>query len=83
MEENRAMTVWHAVLKGTDVDQPRNLDTLPIGLGHAIAAGRLPRHHDDLFVRLLIARAQTEGLTLVSVDRTIARYDVPMLGVET
>ena len=38
---------------------------------------------DDPFDRMLIAQAQTEGLTLVSVDRTVARYDVTVLGVET
>jgi PIN domain nuclease of toxin-antitoxin system len=66
-----------------EVLQRMGFDTLPIGLGHAIAAGALPRHHDDPFDRLLIAQARAEGLTLVSVDRIIALYDVPVLGVET
>ena len=66
-----------------DVLQRMGFDELPIRLAHAVAAGRLPRHHDDPFDRMLIAQAQTEGLTLVSVDRTVARYDVTVLGVET
>nr|WP_294554154.1 type II toxin-antitoxin system VapC family toxin [uncultured Rhodopila sp.] len=65
-----------------EVLQRMGFDLLPIGLAHAIAAGRLPRHHDDPFDRLLIAQAQTKGMTLVSTDRAIARYDVPLLSVE-
>jgi PIN domain nuclease of toxin-antitoxin system len=66
-----------------EILQRMGFDALPIGLGHAIAAGRLPRHHDDPFDRLLVAQAQTEGLTLVSTDGAVARYDVPVLGAET
>jgi PIN domain nuclease of toxin-antitoxin system len=66
-----------------EILQRMGFDALPIGLGHAIAAGRLPRHHDDPFDRMLIAQAQNEGLTLVSTDRAITRYDVPVLGTET
>ena len=29
----------------------------PISIAHALAAGRLPRHHDDPFDRMLIAQA--------------------------
>ena len=32
---------------------------------------------EDPFDRMLIAQARAEGLTLVSVDRAFARYDVP------
>ena len=63
-----------------DMAQQMGFDTLPILVRHAIAAGRLPRHHDDPFDRMLIAQALTEGLTLVSIDRAVARYDVPLLG---
>lgn len=66
-----------------EILQRMGFEALPIGLVHAIAAGRLPRHHDDPFDRLLIAQAQTEGMTLVSADRAIARYDVSVLGSET
>ena len=44
------------------------------------AAGRLPAHHADPFDRILIAQAGLEGLTLVSVDRRFADYDVALLG---
>ncbi len=55
-------------------------ELLPIGAGHAIAAGGLPRHHGDPFDRMLIAQARLEGLTLVSEDAAVAAYGVPLLG---
>ena len=54
---------------------------LPVAHAHAIAAGRLPPHHRDPFDRMLVAQAATEGLTLVSRDESIARYDVDILKV--
>jgi PIN domain nuclease of toxin-antitoxin system len=53
--------------------------TLPMTAEHAMAAGRLPAHHADPFDRVLIAQAILEGLTLVSVDRRFADYDVALL----
>lgn len=52
---------------------------LPITINHAIAAGRLPRHHDDPFDRMLVAQARAEQLTLVTHDPQIRLYDVPVL----
>jgi PIN domain nuclease of toxin-antitoxin system len=46
---------------------------------HGIAAGRLPGIHRDPFDRILIAQAKTEGLTLVTRDEQIAKYDVSLL----
>ena len=39
----------------------------------------LPLLHRDPFDRMLIAQALDEGLTLVTNDRNIRRYDVPVL----
>jgi PIN domain nuclease of toxin-antitoxin system len=39
----------------------------------------LPWHHRDPFDRLLVAQCQHDGLTLVSADTTLARYDIPVL----
>lgn len=63
-----------------DVLQRMGFEPMPIQLTHAIAAGQLPRHHDDPFDRMLIAQAQAENLTLVSTDLAVARYAVPLLG---
>lgn len=52
---------------------------LPITLPHAIAAGALPRLHNDPFDRMLIAQARHEALTLVTADVTLRRYDVAIL----
>jgi PIN domain nuclease of toxin-antitoxin system len=52
---------------------------LPITVEHAIAAGRLPPHHADPFDRMLVAQAQLEGLTIVTSDPRIARYQVAIL----
>ena len=52
---------------------------LPISIAHGIAAGRLPRHHDDPFDRMLIAQASAEGLTIVTHDKRFADYGVTML----
>ncbi|MFF1509152.1 type II toxin-antitoxin system VapC family toxin [Streptomyces sp. NPDC058326] len=87
-----AVTPWELSVKQatgkldapTDVaDQARNTQflALPIVAEHGIRAGQLPPHHRDPFDRILIAQAQTEGLTLVTRDKHIPRYDVPVLTV--
>ncbi len=52
--------------------------SLAIEHAHALAVAGLPPHHRDPFDRLLIAQAQMEGLTIVTVDRRIGVYDVPI-----
>ncbi|MDQ7904579.1 type II toxin-antitoxin system VapC family toxin [Phytohabitans sp. ZYX-F-186] len=54
---------------------------LPITMDHAIAAGRLPEIHRDPFDRMLVAQAQCEGMTLVTRDEHIHKYDVALLSV--
>ncbi|MEA2755833.1 MAG: hypothetical protein QOJ54_2122 [Aliidongia sp.] len=56
------------------------IESLPMTVRHAIAAGGLPRHHDDPFDRMLIAQARSEGATLVTSDGKFPLYDVPILG---
>jgi PIN domain nuclease of toxin-antitoxin system len=46
---------------------------------HGLQVGELPLHHRDPFDRLLVAQAQLEGLTIVTRDPRIARYDVQTL----
>lgn len=55
---------------------------LPLTARHGLAAGRLPPHHRDPFDRMLIAQARAEGLTLVTSDRLIRNYDVPLLAAD-
>jgi PIN domain nuclease of toxin-antitoxin system len=46
---------------------------------HASAVRTLPLYHRDPFDKILVAQAQCEGLTLVTRDRELAAYDVPVL----
>jgi PIN domain nuclease of toxin-antitoxin system len=36
-------------------------------------------HHRDPFDRLLVAQARSEQLTIITADRHIAAYDVPLV----
>lgn len=51
---------------------------LTITSAHGEHAARLPLHHRDPFDRLLIAQAQLEHLTIMTVDRAFADYDVEL-----
>ena len=52
---------------------------LPMSAQHADQAGRLPRHHDDPFDRMLIAQAKLERLPLISRDSVFKRYGVSLI----
>ena len=84
-------TIWEVTIKQSlgklgPADLPERVRDsgfrpLPITAEHGIAAGRLPLHHRDPFYRMLVAQAQTEGLTLVTRDSDIQKYDVSVLAV--
>jgi PIN domain nuclease of toxin-antitoxin system len=93
--ENRmivsAATVWEIAIKkntgrlvfeGDVVASCKASDfrILPITAEHADMAGSLPLHHTDPFDRMLVAQASIEGLVLLTQDRKLLRYDVPILG---
>lgn len=52
---------------------------LPVTLRHTEALLDLPAIHADPFDRMLIAQAQVEGATLVSHDRHLEPYGVPVI----
>ncbi len=52
---------------------------LPITVRHGIALHDVPHHHNDPFDRVLVAQARVEGLTLVTADRGLGAYGVPIL----
>lgn len=67
---------------------PDDLDThvanagirvLGLSAGHGLAVAHLPLHHRDPFDRLLVAQAREEGYALLSADRRMRAYDVPVL----
>ena len=45
---------------------------------HAVATMGLPDIHGDPFDRMLVAQARTEGMVLLSADRTLLRYGDPV-----
>ena len=56
-----------------------NLHPVDITHEHALVAGELPLHHRDPFDRMLVAQARLEGMTLLTTDPAIGRYDVESL----
>lgn len=54
-------------------------EPLPLTVPHAQYVSLLPFHHKDPFDRLLIAQACVEGLTLITRDADVVKYDVSTL----
>ena len=85
-----AAVVWEVAIKRSlgKLDAPSGLvETLTgagaapiaITLEHAAAVERLPHHHRDPFDRLLVAQATVEGAAIVSADKELRAYDVPVV----
>ena len=85
-----AVTGWEIAIKASlgrintsremvDAVRESGFEELPIRLTHAAGVQALPWHHRDPFDRMLVAQAQSEGLTLVSRDRVLGRYGVKLL----
>jgi len=86
------VSVWEVAIKSgrghADFDVPPLLlretliengyEELPVLGNHAVAVAGLPPIHKDPFDRLLIAQAMVEGITLLTVDSTIAQYPGPI-----
>lgn len=51
---------------------------LPITSDHVVAIESLPPMHKDPFDRLLVAQATVEGITLLTLDATVAEYPGPI-----
>lgn len=51
---------------------------VPVSGEHAVAIADLPLLHRDPFDRILVAQSITEGITLLTGDRQIARYPGPI-----
>ena len=62
-----------------DAVSDSGMTLLPVEFRHLTALSQMPWHHRDPFDRLLIAQAQVDGLTLVSVDRHFPLYGIPLL----
>ena len=64
---------FHVLLRADDFTE------LPMTLAHTARLQQLPAHHGDPFDRMLVAQALTERATIVSHDRGLAPYGVPMV----
>lgn len=49
---------------------------------HALAVGLLPNIHNDPIDRLLVAQAQVEDTTLLTMDKMVSRYPGPIRYVQ-
>jgi PIN domain nuclease of toxin-antitoxin system len=87
-----AVSVWEIAIKRAsgklafrhdilEVLTRTGFDSIDITPRHADLAGSLPLHHADSFDRLLVAQAKIEGFVLVTQDRQLLPYGVPVLGV--
>jgi PIN domain nuclease of toxin-antitoxin system len=83
-----AASIWEIIIKRSlnklviPGDFCKLLDpfqALDVTREHAFAVGDLPAHHKDPFDRILIAQCRVEGLVLVTSDKNIKRYDIPVL----
>jgi PIN domain nuclease of toxin-antitoxin system len=57
------------------------VDALAMTPAHTIEAGSLPRLHQDPFDRMLVAQARVEGLTLLTADQALHKYDVTIFNL--
>ena len=59
--------------------QEMGFSILPIQSAHLERLKQLPRLHGDPFDRLYVCQAQAEGMTIITTDENIVRYDVATL----
>lgn len=85
-----AVTAWELSIKQSlggltlarpvsDLIHTHGMTELPVTIRHGEAVRNLPLHHRDPFDRLLVAQAMVEGLILVTGDRLLLRYGIPIL----
>ncbi len=87
-----AASIWEVAIKSTLARAEFDFDANVLRRGlfdngyaelaitgvHAAQVVALPPIHRDPFDRLLVAQAIAEGMTLVTVDQTLARYPGPV-----
>lgn len=87
-----AASIWEIAIKHGRGRENFRFDPLEMRIGlldrgyeeiavtgeHAVVVATLPPIHKDPFDRLLVAQALIDGLTLLTADRTLARYPGPI-----
>jgi PIN domain nuclease of toxin-antitoxin system len=56
-----------------------NFSTLSITIFHSIYTSKLPEIHKDPFDRMIIAQSKVENMSLISKDKNIKKYKVPVV----
>ena len=56
-----------------------NFQTLSITILHSIYTSKLPEIHKDPFDRMIIAQSKAENMSLISKDKNIKKYKVPVV----
>ena len=56
-----------------------NFSTLSITIFHSIYTSKLPEIHKDPFDRMIVAQSKVENLSLISNDKNIKKYKVPVV----
>jgi PIN domain nuclease of toxin-antitoxin system len=85
-----AVTAWELAIKQSlgaltlirsvsDLIHSHKMTELPVTIRHGEAVRGLPLHHRDPFDRLLVAQAMVEGLILVTGDKQLLNYGIPIL----
>lgn len=59
--------------------EKESFEKLSISFDHAHEVRKLPLHHRDPFDRMLIAQAKLEGLTLLTNDNVVEKYQIESL----
>ena len=63
----------------SDALHQNDVALLGINVAHLVTLTGVPRHHKDPFDHLLIAQAIAENATLMSGDRWMPSYPVPVI----
>nr|WP_269811360.1 type II toxin-antitoxin system VapC family toxin [Kineosporia rhizophila] len=85
-----AASAWEMSIKSAlgKLDMPEGLreelddegiTELAVTVEDGLAAGALPRHHDDPFDRMLIAQAARRDLLLLTADKRFSDYEVRLM----
>lgn len=85
-----SVSTWEIVIKQSlgklkvprqifDVIDKESFFELPISIKHTKCLSTLPDYHRDPFDRLLIAQAIIEKSTLITSDKMIAKYSIPII----
>ena len=56
-----------------------SFSTLSITIFHSIYTSKLPDIHKDPFDRIIIAQSNVENMSLISKDKNIKKYKVPIV----